>query len=91
MTPAEHERLALLLEEMGEAQQVVGKILRHGWGPHTFLGIAYDNRLDLEKELGDVWAAMIRLTAAGDIRFESIEARADKKTNDNTYMRHQDD
>lgn len=28
LTPAEAERLALLLEELGEAQQAIGKILR---------------------------------------------------------------
>jgi hypothetical protein len=31
LTPAEAERLALLLEELGEAQQIIGKILRHGY------------------------------------------------------------
>ena len=31
LTPAEAERLALLLEELGEAQQAIGKILRHGY------------------------------------------------------------
>lgn len=31
LTPAEAERLALLSEELGEAQQAIGKILRHGY------------------------------------------------------------
>jgi hypothetical protein len=31
LTPAELERLSLLLEELGEAQQAIGKILRHGY------------------------------------------------------------
>lgn len=31
LTPAETERLAHLLEELGEAQQIIGKILRHGY------------------------------------------------------------
>lgn len=30
LSPAEAERLALLSEELGEAQQAIGKILRHG-------------------------------------------------------------
>lgn len=33
LSNAELERLALLLEELGEAQQVIGKILRHGYPP----------------------------------------------------------
>ncbi len=31
LTDAQAERLALLLEELGEAQQAIGKILRHGY------------------------------------------------------------
>ena len=31
LTLSRLERLALLLEELGEAQQVIGKILRHGY------------------------------------------------------------
>jgi NTP pyrophosphatase (non-canonical NTP hydrolase) len=31
LTPAEAERLFYLLEELGEAQQAIGKTLRHGY------------------------------------------------------------
>lgn len=31
LSPAQAERLAYLLEELGEAQQAIGKILRHGY------------------------------------------------------------
>lgn len=31
LTPAQAERLYYLLEELGEAQQAIGKILRHGY------------------------------------------------------------
>lgn len=31
LTPAEAERLFYLLEKLGEAQQAIGKILRHGY------------------------------------------------------------
>ena len=30
LTPAEAERLALLMEECGEVVQIIGKVLRHG-------------------------------------------------------------
>lgn len=31
LTNAQAERLHILLEELGEAQQAIGKILRHGY------------------------------------------------------------
>lgn len=31
LTPAEHERLAYLMEECGEVIQIIGKIMRHGY------------------------------------------------------------
>lgn len=68
LTPAETERLAVLLEELGEAQQMVGKILRHG-----FESVNPDrpdedtNRARLENELGDVLVAIDFLVDYGDI------------------------
>lgn len=89
LTPAEHERLALLLEEMGEAQQVVGKILRHGYEvghPNR----STTNREDLEKELGDAWHAMQRLCEAGDVNFNAINDHADAKAESvERYLHHQ--
>lgn len=35
LNDAQSERLALLLEELGEAQQAIGKILRHGYQSRT--------------------------------------------------------
>jgi NTP pyrophosphatase (non-canonical NTP hydrolase) len=78
LAAAEFERLSILIEEMGEALQVAGKILRHGWEP-TEAGVRYDNRADLQRELGDVRAAMIRLCDAGDLNKFEIHARADEK------------
>lgn len=60
LTPAQHERLAILSEELGEAQQAIGKILRHGYESHNpTISVPEDerpatNREELEKELGDV-------------------------------------
>lgn len=31
LTPEEHERLSLLMEECGEVVQIIGKIFRHGY------------------------------------------------------------
>jgi len=57
LTPAEAERLALLVEEMGESIQAIGKVLRHGYESHHPRGGA-SNRETLERELGDVLHAM---------------------------------
>lgn len=54
LSPAEAERLACLAEEMGEAIQVIGKILRHGYESYHPDSPKITNRMLLEKELGDV-------------------------------------
>lgn len=80
LTPAQAERLALLSEELGEAQQAIGKILRHGYEsyhPRDVLQVS--NRERLEKECGDVRHAMIRLCNAGDLNKERIHEHADDK------------
>ncbi len=75
LTPAEAERLALLLEEMGEAQQVIGKILRHGYesrdptDPDSII-----NRGLLEKELGDVLCAIDLMIEAHDVDQDDMNA-----------------
>jgi len=51
LSAAQVERLALLVEELGEASQAAGKILRHGFRQP---GLPYDNARDLSLELGDV-------------------------------------
>ncbi len=78
LTPAEAERLALLAEEMGEAQQAIGKILRHGYESRHPNG-GPTNRRTLEIELGDVRHAMIRLCDSGDLSKQAIHDRADTK------------
>lgn len=70
LTLAETERLALLLEEMGEAQQVIGKILRHGYesvNPDLPPPAGDTNRANLERELGDVLVAIDMLLDNDDI------------------------
>jgi len=91
LTAAEAERLALLSEELGEAQQAIGKILRHGYESYC----PYDekkvtNRASLERECGDVRHAMIRLCAAGDLSKQAIHHRAEQKAvSVQQYLHHQ--
>lgn len=91
LTPAEAERLALLLEEMGEAQQAIGKILRHGYESYSpFDETRTTNRAALERELGDVTHAMDRMAEAGDLDSEAIDQRANVKRGAvRRYLHHQ--
>lgn len=59
LTPNQTERLAILAEEMGEALQLIGKILRHGY--ESTSPVSTDlrtNREMLAHELTDVEAAI---------------------------------
>ena len=90
LTPAETERLALLMEECGEVVQVIGKILRHGYESMHPLG-GDRNRELLEKECGDVRQAMIMLCNAGDLSKAAIHEHADNKAKTVAiYLHHQD-
>lgn len=76
LSEAEKERLALLAEEMGEAIQVIGKILRHGFESyHPDDPAGATNRELLQKELGDVRFAVELMCCALDIdRIEVMNA-----------------
>jgi hypothetical protein len=90
LTPAEAERLALLLEELGEAQQVIGKILRHGYESHN----PYDsgqttNRMLLTREIGDVGVALEIMARAGDIIIDAVsEHKISKMKRVGKYLHH---
>jgi len=60
LTPAEAERVALLVEECGEIIQMGGKILRHGYeSVNPFDGVnALTNRQRLQNEIGDLRAVI---------------------------------
>lgn len=89
LLPAQAERLALLLEELGEAQQAIGKILRHGLDSHH-PATGSINRSALEKELGDVRFAIDLLCAAGDVNRLNIMAAIEKKSGKvGQYLHHQ--
>lgn len=55
LTPAQHERLAMLFEECAEVIQIIGKIMRHGYNSyHPDDKTHSTNRCLLAKELRDV-------------------------------------
>lgn len=95
LTDVETERLAVLLEELGEAQQAIGKILRHGYESYdpareNDMNIEGQNRRDLAKELGDVVYAINMLTSANDISGAAVGKRcAEKVERIKPYLHHQ--
>lgn len=92
ISPAEHERLSLLLEECGEVVQAIGKILRHGYEsrhPDSNMD-GPTNREMLARECGDIRHAMIRLCEARDLSKDDIHAHADRKAMTvQRYLHHQ--
>ena len=93
LTPAQTERLAILAEEMGEAIQVIGKILRHGYESRNPLDKdSVSNRTCLEREMGDVLTALWILEEAMDIDSDEIGSHAVvKRIKIKRWMHHQDD
>ena len=80
LSDAELERLAILSEEMGEALQVVGKILRHGYeSANPLLEEFISNTTLLEKELGHVKYAMEAMILRGDVSESEVANECDKK------------
>ena len=73
-SPAELERLALIAEECSEVIQSITKIIRFGKKNGQ-----YDNYQQLEKELGDVSAAVNLAAKNGDLVLEAIERHAEDK------------
>ncbi len=82
ITSAEYERLALLMEECGEAVQIIGKILRHGYGSYHPDNHEQDNRELLEKELGHIIFAMKLMRKKKDVSGVSIKAYMAEKEED---------
>ncbi len=92
LTPAEAERLALLVEECAEVIQIVGKILRHGYesyNPGDKNRVT--NRNLLERELGDL-GEIVRLIGeeSGDLDITKIaEWQLCKQESMKRYLHHQ--
>lgn len=100
MTRSERARLIKLNEELGEVVESAGrsikaisKALNYGWTPE-FEGVQYDNRKDLEKELGDVFCAVDLMARKGNLSMAAIQRRSYHKQMDMIRMipyEHEDD
>ena len=90
LTNGQAERLAILSEELGEAQQAVGKILRHGYDSRNpFDHDSPTNRNNLERELGDVEYAISALCAKGELNeIEINHFKVRKSSTIKQYLHH---
>lgn len=90
LTPAEHERLAMLAEEAAEVVQIVGKILRHGYeSKHPDNMNGPTNRQMLENEIADFYAIAGVMEDLKDVTVEGEAVRqAIKKKR--RYTHHQE-
>lgn len=81
LSPAELERLALVAEECAEVQQIIMKIIRHGYEsyhPNDLDKIT--NRILLTKELGDLVFCIGLMVAYEDVDHASVEEAIDEKS-----------
>lgn len=91
LSPAAAERLAILAEEMGEAIQVICKILRHGYESSNPLIDGPTNREALEVELGHVKNATAMMLRDGDINEALINKSArEKSVSIQRWLHHQE-
>jgi NTP pyrophosphatase (non-canonical NTP hydrolase) len=66
MTSADRERLTMLVEECAEVIHACTKILRHGYDSyHPATNV--NNLLNLEREITEVRAVLLRMATCGDI------------------------
>lgn len=93
LTPAEAERISLLMEECGEVIQVCGKILRHGYESyHPDDPSKKTNRQLLEKELGHVNFAQGLMCKRDDLLQKAItDSMRLKNLRVGGYLHHQGD
>lgn len=88
LTPAQVERLSILMEECGEVVHACGKVLRHGYNNNHPLDQNSNNRIYLEDEVSDLLAAITLLVAGGDIIKHSNYYIADRILKKGKYMHH---
>ncbi len=80
LSNSETERLAWLMEEMGEAQQAIGKILRHGYkSSHPDIK-KLSNRKSLTLELGHVICAIDLLVINDDVDYDDLKIAMEIKS-----------
>ena len=79
LMPAELERLALVNEECSEVQQIISKIIRHGYESCRPDDMTTTNRDLLAEEIGHVLATIDLMLNANDLLRRRVEASREAK------------
>lgn len=87
LTPAEAERIAMVMEEAAEVVQACGKILRHGFDSRY--GDGRLNRTQLLLEVRDVIATIALMEAAGDFEGGEVAPTQSDVSRRLRYTHHQ--
>lgn len=89
LTPEQAELLTLLAEECAEVVQSVTKILRHGMYSHHPADPSRTNQTLLNREVGQVLAAIAMLKSIGVLETAALEqAHASKLATVQQYLHH---
>lgn len=81
LSNVELERIGIIVEELGETCQVLGKIIRHGLeSKNPIIENSLTNRQLLEKEIGDVYNAVDMMAEENMVSKEKILKNADIKS-----------
>lgn len=89
LSDSEIERLAILIEEAAEVQQVACKILRHGYESHHPRGLTKNRQL-LTREIGDLETAIELVMEARDVqRLGVVTSAIEKVTSLREFTHHQ--
>ena len=86
LDPVTHEMLSKLFEECAEVIQVVGKIMVHGLDSDSLGKYATSNRVELQKEIADVFLTIellrdrtiISQSVLGTMRKQKLELLREK-------------
>lgn len=90
LTPAQHERLVLVMEECGEVIQACAKVLRFGYDSRHPAPGSPDNRRALGLEIGNLLATISLMDKKCDLdREDLVRGEVSKHENLKKYARHQ--
>ena len=90
LTPAETERLAILMEEAAEVIHICGKILRHGYASYDpTKDNPPNNRRLLHEEVADLSRAIDMMVYSYDLDPALLSLLYKNKDNKKKYLHHQ--
>ena len=85
LTEAQAERLAWLIKECGEVQHAAARILLHGYQGRVG-NLRRTRRMQLERELGHMRAAIEAMFAAADVRLVEVRTSQQRREHERSML-----